>query len=91
MASAALVLAFYFRHLLREMQPILSTIPGFQVPLVSSPSEEALPVRVDSGKVEQVVMNLAVSAYDAMPTGGTLKIKTSKVAKKNLKPATVSA
>ena len=66
--------------LLREMRPILSTLPGYQVRLVLSPSEEVLPVRVDSGKVEQVVMNLAVNACDAMPTGGTLKIKTSKVA-----------
>jgi PAS domain S-box-containing protein len=69
--------------LLREMQPILSTLPGYQVRLVLSPSAEVLPVRVDSGKVEQVVMNLAVNACDAMPSGGTLKIKTSKVARAN--------
>jgi len=70
--------------LLREMLPILSTLPGYQVRLVLSPSEEVLPVRVDSGKVEQVVMNLAVNACDAMPTGGTLKIRTSKVAQVNV-------
>jgi two-component system, cell cycle sensor histidine kinase and response regulator CckA len=70
--------------LLREMQPILSTLPGYQVRLLLSPSGEVLPVRVDSGKIEQVVMNLAVNACDAMPTGGTLEIKTSRVARTNL-------
>jgi len=66
--------------LLREMKPILSTLPGERIRLVLSSSGEALPVRVDSGKIEQVVMNLAVNACDAMPAGGTLNIRTSRVA-----------
>lgn len=70
--------------LLREMQPILSTLPGYQVRLMLSPSADVLPVHVDSGRIEQVVMNLAVNACDAMPTGGTLEIKTSRVARTNL-------
>jgi len=66
--------------LLREMKPILSTLPGERIRLVLSSSGEALPVHVDSGKIEQVVMNLAVNACDAMPAGGTLNIRTSRVA-----------
>ncbi len=47
---------------------------NIEVDLVLSPSLP--PIRADIGQVEQVVMNLAVNAADAMPDGGRLTVKT---------------
>lgn len=65
--------------LLRGIQPLLSALPGNQIQLEISTWPQSLPVRVDPGKIEQVIMNLAVNGFDAMPKGGTFKIKVSRV------------
>jgi len=68
-------------ELLIDVQEMLSTLPSEQIELVVIPSSRPLPVKVDPGKIEQVIMNLTVNACHAMPSGGVLQIKTSQVSK----------
>jgi two-component system, cell cycle sensor histidine kinase and response regulator CckA len=61
------------------MKPMLSRLLGEDIDLTVLPSGSLGRVLVDPSQVEQVVMNLAVNARDAMPEGGMLTIETSNV------------
>ena len=52
--------------------------PGVHLDLDFAP--DVGPIRVDPGQLEQVIVNLAVNARDAMPGGGTVEIVTRAVA-----------
>jgi len=62
-----------------DMDKLLRRLIGEQIELVVVPSPVLGSVRTDAGQIEQVIMNLAVNARDAMSGGGTLTIETANV------------
>ena len=62
-----------------DMRVMLARLILEDVRVVMSRSLQPACVLADRGQVEQIVMNLAVSAQDAMPKGGTLTIETANV------------
>jgi two-component system cell cycle sensor histidine kinase/response regulator CckA len=56
---------------------MLARVIGEDVNITFDLDPEGWLVRVDPGQIEQVLMNIAVNARDAMPRGGSLRIRTS--------------
>jgi two-component system, cell cycle sensor histidine kinase and response regulator CckA len=62
-----------------EITNMLPRLIGEDVQLVFIPGRDLGKIKADPTQIEQVVMNLAANARDAMPGGGTLTIETSTV------------
>jgi CheY-like chemotaxis protein len=60
----------------RGAEGILARVIGEDIELVTRLHPAAGNIQADPGQVEQVIMNLAVNARDAMPAGGTLTLET---------------
>jgi CheY-like chemotaxis protein len=65
--------------IVESSEKMLRRLIGEDVDVQMTLSPSALTVMIDPGQLEQVMMNLAVNARDAMPTGGKLTLETAGV------------
>ena len=65
--------------LVMDLERMLGRLLGEDVQLGTQLDPNLWPVRADTSQLEQVIMNLAVNARDAMPRGGKLAIETHNV------------
>ena len=67
------------RPRLQELQGMLTRIIAKELRLEVVVPTEPAPVKIDPGHFDQILMNLAVNAVDAMPSGGRLTLSAARV------------
>jgi two-component system cell cycle sensor histidine kinase/response regulator CckA len=70
-------------EVLSDLTMLLRRLIGEKVALTVVHGRDLWPVKVDISQFEQVIVNLAVNARDAMPGGGRLQVRTSNVTKED--------
>jgi signal transduction histidine kinase len=71
---------FNLNALMTRVEPVLAATLGPAVRLETSWATDLWPVFIDSGQFERALVNLAVNARDAMPSGGSMRIVAENVA-----------
>ncbi|MCE0482833.1 MAG: PAS domain S-box protein [Methylacidiphilales bacterium] len=63
--------------IITDIEPMVRHLLGPHIDVRVMPTPGLNPVRVDAGQIEQVIMNMALNAGDAMPGGGMLTLETA--------------
>jgi PAS domain S-box-containing protein len=70
---------FNLNRVVTDLQKMLQRLIGEDVELLINLAEDLGQVKADPGQIEQIIVNLAVNARDAMPQGGKLIIETANM------------
>ena len=62
-----------------NVEKMLRSLIGEDIEVITVAGEDLGNVKADPGQIEQIIMNLAVNARDAMPQGGKLRVETANV------------
>jgi two-component system, cell cycle sensor histidine kinase and response regulator CckA len=78
------------RDSITGLEPMLKRLIGEDIETSVRTAPERQTVKADPGQIEQVIMNLAINARDAMPTGGKLliEVKPAAIAESHLRQGT---
>jgi PAS domain S-box-containing protein len=75
-----------FGQLINDVTRLLREMLGERVPVLSRQDAGLWPVQADPALLEQVIMNIAVNARDALPTGGRVTIESANIDTVNAVP-----
>ncbi len=74
--------ALLFDEVLTDLAPFLKRSIGEKIELDIPPGRDIWHIKADRTQIEHVIINLAVNARDAMPSGGKVSIRTRNVAER---------
>lgn len=66
-----------FSQLVSGLMPAVEKVIGGRISVTAELEDNGIEVALDSTQMEQILINLALNARDAMPEGGTVTVKTS--------------
>src|SRR4029078_3464969 len=69
-------------EILTDLAPLLNRTLSEKIELKIQPGRDRGPVKADRSQFDNVIINLAVNARDAMPDGGCLSIRTRNVSER---------
>jgi len=72
----AVLKSINLNNLIAQVLKMVKRLIGENIKIETDLADDLCSVKVDEGQIEQVIINLAINARDAMPDGGTLAIRT---------------